>query len=40
MTSGFGRASQRCIDTEFDVEHSTIQFEPVAHADHEHETHP
>ena len=31
---------QRCIDTEFDVEHSTIQFEAVAHADHEHDTHP
>ena len=30
---------QRCLDTEFDVEHSTIQFESVAHADHEHETH-
>ena len=30
---------QRCLDTEFDVEHSTIQFEAVAHADHEHETH-
>ena len=30
---------QRCLDTEFDVEHSTIQFEAVAHANHEHETH-
>ncbi len=30
---------QRCIDTDFNVEHSTIQFEAVAHADHEHETH-
>lgn len=30
---------QRCLDTEFDVEHSTIQFESVAHGDHEHETH-
>jgi len=30
---------QRCLDTDFDIEHSTIQFEAVAHADHEHETH-
>ena len=30
---------QHCIATEFDVEHSTIQFEAAAHADHEHETH-
>ena len=30
---------QRCLDTDFDVEHSTIQFEAAAHADHEHETH-
>lgn len=30
---------QRCLDTDFDVEHSTIQFEATAHADHEHETH-
>ena len=30
---------QRCLHTDFDVEHSTIQFEAPAHADHEHETH-
>ena len=30
---------QRCIDRDFNVEHSTIQFEAAAHADHEHETH-
>ena len=30
---------QRCLDTDFDIEHSTIQFEAAAHADHEHETH-
>ena len=30
---------QRCLDTEFDVEHSTIQFESVLNAEHEHETH-
>jgi cobalt-zinc-cadmium efflux system protein len=30
---------QRCISDEFDVEHSTIQFEAPAHADHEHDTH-
>lgn len=30
---------QRCLDTEFDVEHSTIQFEATGHAAHEHETH-
>ena len=30
---------QRCLDTDFDVEHSTIQFESSGHADHEHETH-
>jgi cobalt-zinc-cadmium efflux system protein len=31
---------QRAIDTDFDIEHSTIQFEAAAHAEHEHETHP
>jgi cobalt-zinc-cadmium efflux system protein len=30
---------QRCLDADFDIEHSTIQFEAAAHADHEHETH-
>ncbi len=30
---------QRCLDTDFDVEHSTIQFESASHADHEHRTH-
>ncbi len=30
---------QRCLHTDFDVEHSTIQFEAGSHADHEHETH-
>ncbi|MEO7942981.1 MAG: cation diffusion facilitator family transporter [Marmoricola sp.] len=30
---------QACLANDFDVEHSTIQFEAVAHADHEHETH-
>jgi cobalt-zinc-cadmium efflux system protein len=30
---------QRCLDTDFDVEHSTIQFEATGHADHEHPTH-
>jgi cobalt-zinc-cadmium efflux system protein len=30
---------QRCLDSDFDIEHSTIQFEAAAHADHEHETH-
>jgi cobalt-zinc-cadmium efflux system protein len=31
---------QRCLDQDFDVEHSTIQFEAAAHAEHEHDTHP
>jgi cobalt-zinc-cadmium efflux system protein len=31
---------QHSLDTEFDVEHSTIQFEAPAHANHEHHTHP
>jgi cobalt-zinc-cadmium efflux system protein len=30
---------QQCLAGHFDVEHSTIQFEPPAHADHEHPTH-
>jgi cobalt-zinc-cadmium efflux system protein len=30
---------QQCISAEFDVEHSTIQFESRGHAGHEHETH-
>jgi cobalt-zinc-cadmium efflux system protein len=30
---------QQCISTDFNVEHSTIQFEARSHADHEHETH-
>ena len=30
---------QQCLDQDFDIEHSTIQFERAAHADHEHETH-
>lgn len=30
---------QRAIDTDFDVEHSTIQFESTGHAEHEHPTH-
>lgn len=30
---------QQCLDTDFDIEHSTIQFEAAAHATHEHETH-
>jgi len=30
---------QQCLDADFDVEHSTIQFEGGSHADHEHETH-
>lgn len=31
---------QQCLAGHFDVEHSTIQFEPASHADHEHATHP
>ena len=31
---------QRCLDQDFDVEHSTIQFEAAGHAEHEHDTHP
>ncbi|MDN5797565.1 MAG: cation diffusion facilitator family transporter [Intrasporangium sp.] len=30
---------QACIASDFDVTHSTIQFESAAHADHEHQTH-
>jgi cobalt-zinc-cadmium efflux system protein len=30
---------QHCINADFSVEHSTIQFEAHSHADHEHETH-
>lgn len=30
---------QRCIDADFGITHSTIQFEPLAHADHEHPSH-
>lgn len=31
---------QGCLDTDFDVEHSTIQFEAASHAAHEHPIHP
>jgi cobalt-zinc-cadmium efflux system protein len=30
---------QSCLADDFDVEHSTLQFERAAHADHEHPTH-
>jgi cobalt-zinc-cadmium efflux system protein len=30
---------QACIASDFDVAHSTIQFESAAHSGHEHETH-
>lgn len=30
---------QGCLADDFDVEHSTLQFERAAHADHEHPTH-
>lgn len=30
---------QACISGDFDIEHSTIQFEAAAHADHEHGAH-
>lgn len=30
---------QRCLATDFDVEHSTFQFERTGHAEHEHPTH-
>ena len=31
---------QDCLRADFDIEHSTIQFEAETHAAHEHETHP
>ena len=31
---------QECLVGHFDVEHSTFQFEPASHADHEHHAHP
>jgi cobalt-zinc-cadmium efflux system protein len=31
---------QGCLGGHFDVEHSTFQFEPAGHVDHEHEGHP
>jgi cobalt-zinc-cadmium efflux system protein len=31
---------QQCLAGHFDVEHSTFQFEPASHADHEHAAHP
>jgi cobalt-zinc-cadmium efflux system protein len=31
---------QACLIGHFDVEHSTFQFEPAGHAEHEHEPHP
>jgi len=30
---------QECIATDFDIDHSTIQFESARHADHEHGAH-
>ena len=30
---------QSCLTDHFDVEHSTFQFEPASHGDHEHATH-
>ena len=30
---------QQCLADEFDVEHSTIQFEAPSHGEHEHDTH-
>jgi cobalt-zinc-cadmium efflux system protein len=33
-------ALQQCLAGHFDVEHSTFQFEPVSHAEHEHARHP
>ncbi len=30
---------QSCLAGHFDVEHSTFQFEPASHVEHEHETH-
>ncbi|HEY7176266.1 MAG TPA: cation diffusion facilitator family transporter [Micromonosporaceae bacterium] len=31
---------QQCLAGHFDVEHSTFQFEPAGHVDHEHGAHP
>ena len=31
---------QQCLADEYDVEHSTFQFERAEHAGHEHPTHP
>ena len=31
---------QDCLVGHFDVEHSTFQFEPASHGDHEHHDHP
>ena len=31
---------QACLIGHFDVEHSTFQFEPAGHAEHEHQPHP
>ena len=31
---------QACLVGHFDVEHSTFQFEPASHAEHEHDSHP
>jgi cobalt-zinc-cadmium efflux system protein len=30
---------QQCLAGHFDVEHSTVQFEPTSHAAHEHPAH-
>jgi cobalt-zinc-cadmium efflux system protein len=30
---------QQCLAGHFDVEHSTVQFEPASHAAHEHPAH-
>jgi cobalt-zinc-cadmium efflux system protein len=32
-------ALQQCLDGHFDIEHSTFQFEPASHAEHEHARH-
>ena len=31
---------QAGLAADFDIEHSTIQFEALSHAEHEHDTHP
>ena len=31
---------QSCLAGHFDVDHSTFQFEPASHAEHEHAAHP